>query len=544
MICLRAIFGRIDREAFRKLPGFVAFVESCSYWLHSYCLWSAIKDESESPTWPDYASLKPPNVLTDSLDTEINNHCLFHAWIQYQCHLQLSAVSQYAVANRVVLSCFLTIGQSRSSADCWCHPELFDMNYTIGSPPDFFSFHGQNWFYPAWNWDAMRSDDFQWLRNQVAHRERYFHAAMFDHPLGLFRCWIIPANTDNPLFGHFVPSIPVGIKDLQDMQIGDISRLCRPIFPINDVLAFPLPELVAERLINALATCENGTWRFRSCFESDRDVTQVLDRFKQGVPLGEQFHFDLAKKFLLSHFEGVCLIPDFLEPHRKFYPRYSMTDSTVFNSLPEREAHILYQLFVDFYYRTNIALWHEQGHEKLSVLASSKMHIFGYDLGVSLSDEEKALHRVGICSCHVQRIPRDAALRFDVTSSFPYLSVCTPSSHDLPHLAVWWNRDQADAQQFYHEILKMEGTAPKKITPEITEGILNFHLDSNSMWCIFRFEDLIGLSPEFEPELSTGDLPSFDIGQLIDEHAEWTQRVAEMVEEHHRGRRACPKSSQ
>jgi hypothetical protein len=109
-------------------------------------------------------------------------------------------------------------------------------------------------------------------------------------------------------------------------------------------------------------------------------------------------------------------------------------------------------------------------------------------------------------------------------------------------LTAWWNSDQADAQQFYHEILKLDGIAPAKITPEITKGILNLHLDSSSMWCIFRFADLFGLSREFEKELSTGDMLSIDIDQLIGEHAEWTGRVAEMVEVSHRGRRACPKS--
>jgi hypothetical protein len=36
-----------------------------------------------------------------------------------------------------------------------------------------------------------------------------------------------------------VPSIPIDLKDLQDMHIRDVSWLCRSLFPINDVLAFP-----------------------------------------------------------------------------------------------------------------------------------------------------------------------------------------------------------------------------------------------------------------------------------------------------------------
>jgi hypothetical protein len=39
--------------------------------------------------------------------------------------------------------------------------------------------------------------------------------------------------------------------------------------------------------------------------------------------------------------------------------------------MPERDAHIVCQLFVDFDCRTNLPLWHEHGHEKLSVLAGA-----------------------------------------------------------------------------------------------------------------------------------------------------------------------------
>ena len=102
----------------------------------------------------------------------------------------------------------MTIGQHRRSSDVWIHPNFFDTNYNIGAPPDFFSFHGQNWWYPAWNWDALKKDGYSWVRSQISHLEKYFQCIQFDHPLGLFRTWCIPANSSNPLLGHYSPSIP------------------------------------------------------------------------------------------------------------------------------------------------------------------------------------------------------------------------------------------------------------------------------------------------------------------------------------------------
>jgi hypothetical protein len=118
------------------------------------------------------------------------------------------------------------------------------------------------------------------------------------------------------------------------MHIVNVLRLCRMLFPINDLLAFPMPESTKERLINALATCERGVWRFRMCFDSDRSANDVLNRFKNEMSVADQLQLDLAKRQLLSHFDGICLIPDSITSHCNFSPRYSMMDSPYLMSCP------------------------------------------------------------------------------------------------------------------------------------------------------------------------------------------------------------------
>jgi hypothetical protein len=211
------------------------------------------------------------------------------------------------------------------------------------------------------------------------------------------------------------------------------------------------------------------------------------------MTVADQLRLDLAKRQLLSHFEGACLIPDSTASHRMFSLRFSMMDSLIFNSLPKRDAHIVCQLFVDFDSHTNIPRWSEQGHEKLSVLAGSTMQMFRYNINVALTDEEKDLHRIRICSYHVQRIPRDSTLRFDQTQTFPSLSICSPK---LPALTQWWRNNQADAQLFFNQILKMEGLASQEIASRIVRGIVKLHLESKLMWYILTIEDLFALLEE------------------------------------------------
>ena len=561
---LREIYQNIDRNQLRNDPGFISFVKHNEYWIYSYCTWANIRDkwldenppsgrkEGLEPSFPPFEEVQIIDFLsTKDINTETPEEigCLFQAWVQYQCHMQLEEVSEYARNNRIVLACTLTIGQRHKGADVWSHREIFNTTYNLGSPPDNFSFHGQNWWYPAWNWDEMRITNYQWLHEQIVHHEEYFRACLFDHPLGLFRCWVIPSDTENPLLGHYVPSIPICTKDLNDLQLRDISQFCRPIFPINDALSFSLPENMKERIINMLATCEGGVWRFRAQFETDTSVKEALAKLSEGITdPRQQFQFELAQKILLSQHESVCLIPDKEEPHRKYYPRFSMTDSNAFKLLSERDAQVLYKLYVDFYYRTNLPLWLENGQQNLSVLCASSIQFFGYDLGVTLNEEEKTLNSAGICSYRVQRIPRESTQRFDQTSSFPYLSICTPSPHDLPHLAAWWKQERADVQFFYHQILKMPDNAPPQINTNIVHGIFRQNLASDSMWCVFVFDDLLALSDEFSDNMKNSiwiNDPSREqrrnyrvkpsLEELL-EHEVWISDIVKMIEDSGRGR--------
>lgn len=555
---------KVDKIRLRETDDFRQFLNQNSYWLPSYCYWCSIRDQQiiknrenqtvDPPQWPPIEQCHIPDLLNTPLEQENFLNCLFHSWVQYQCHLQLLDASRYAYSNRVILSSTITIGQNLFSSECWAHPEYFDTNYTLGAPPDIFSFHGQNWYYPAWKFEQMQQDDFMWLRCQLKHREKYFQASTFDHPLGLFRLWNIPSDTDNPLFGHFEPSIPIDTRDLYEHGISDIFRLFHPLFPIIDIQSFPMSPDIRETIIQRLAIQnEQGIWLFKPELRTDRDIKKVFKELKTISPEGERLQLALAKKIVLSHFESVCLIPNYTKSDlNEFYPRYAMTDSTVFKTLPEREAQILYKMFVDFYYRTNINLWHENAHHKLCVFASSPMQFFAYDVGASLTDEEPILHRFGICSCHAQRIPREPTLRIDQISNFPYLSVCTPSTQDMPHLAIWWRNQQADVQQFYHQVLKMEGAAPLQITPKIASAMINMHLEAKSMWCFLLFEDLFSLTDEFQKVQQLDDWliqPStkgvkcgyrmhISLDKLLEKHDKWFQDIAQMVENSKRGRSA------
>lgn len=121
------------------------------------------------------------------------------AFIQWVAHKQWIAVRAHADAKGVLLMGEMSFGVSKSSADVWCHPELFDIEWSMGTKPVvYFDTNkdserwGQNWGLPPYRWENHRSEDFAWLRQRVQSEAQYFHICRLDHLRGYFRAYMFP----------------------------------------------------------------------------------------------------------------------------------------------------------------------------------------------------------------------------------------------------------------------------------------------------------------------------------------------------------------
>jgi 4-alpha-glucanotransferase len=95
------------------------------------------------------------------------------------------------------------------SADVWAHRSQFQLDVSLGAPPDEFSAGGQSWGLPAYDWAAMDRDALAWLRARAAHAAELFDCFRIDHVVGFFRQWVTPnaANGRDPAAtkGRFDP---------------------------------------------------------------------------------------------------------------------------------------------------------------------------------------------------------------------------------------------------------------------------------------------------------------------------------------------------
>ena len=166
-----------------------------------------------------------------------------------------------------------------------------------------------------------------------------------------------------------------------------------------------------------------------------------------------------------------------------------------FRDLDNYTKDRLKELYVDYFYRRQDAAWYKSGMEKLPALKrATNMMICGEDLGMMTPCVTSVMKELGILSLEVQRAPKSNKREFFHPSKAPYLSVVTPSTHDMSTIRGWWEEDRGVTQRFYNSQLGHWGEAPYFCEWWICRDIILQHLYSPAMWSIFQMQDLLSIS--------------------------------------------------
>ena len=212
---LRKVFDERHLELTEN-PEYQDFVNENSFWLIPYAVFCCLRDEKgtvDFSQWGIYAKYSKKKAEDYALAHEAD--VAFWCWVQFCLDEQLKDAVLYAHTHRVAIKGDLPIGVSRTSADAWTNPQLFNLDMQAGAPPDAFSADGQNWGFPTYNWDKMAENGFAWWKARLRKMSAYFDAYRIDHILGFFRIWEIPARYKSGLMGHFSPALPYSAEELR-----------------------------------------------------------------------------------------------------------------------------------------------------------------------------------------------------------------------------------------------------------------------------------------------------------------------------------------
>jgi len=479
-----------QKGTFLQNKDFKKFYSDNEFWLAPYAAYCVLRDQfgtSDYRKWKEF-SLYDANKMANfsKPDQSHFDDIATNYFIQYHLHVQMSDSAAYAHAHGVVLKGDIPIGVNRNSVDTWVSPELFHMDMQAGAPPDMFAVKGQNWELPTYNWEAIERTGFDWWKKRFAQMSNYFDTFRIDHILGFFRIWQIPANQVEGIMGHLNPSIPIYANEFAEKGLWlDYNRFCKPYITDAILLDF-FGDETAWVKANCLQIEDGWILRLKPAYQNQAAVEKhfadghITERVKWGL-------FDLISNVLLFEVEG--------SHGKQFYPRFGMESLRTFRDLDNYTKDRLKQLYVDYFYRRQDARWYESGMEKLPALKrATNMLICGEDLGMMTDCVTSVMKELGILSLEVQRAPKSNKKEFFHPSKAPYLSVVTPSTHDMSTIRGWWEEDRGVTQRFYNSQLGHWGEAPYFCDWWICRDIILQHLYSPAMWTVFQMQDLLGIS--------------------------------------------------
>ncbi len=401
----------------------------------------------------------------------------------------MKEAADYAHRKGVVLKGDIPIGIYRYGCDAWMSPELYNMCMQAGAPPDDFAVKGQNWGFPTYNWKRMQQDGFAWWRQRFEQMSNYFDAFRIDHILGFFRIWSIPMNAIEGIMGYFVPAIPVDVKEFGEKGIWfDYYRYCKPF--INDeILGHTFGGYTDRVKREFIVTNEQGNPELEMGIATQR---QVQDYFESLDDTDENRAIRQGLSDLISN---VVLFEEENSDAEKFHFRFGMDNTSSFRYLEWNTQQKLKDLYVDYFFRRQDDFWRREAMHKLPYLKrATNMLICGEDLGMVPHCVPDVMKQLGILSLEIQRMPKDATKEFFHPNDAPYLSVVTPSTHDMSTIRGWWEEDRGRTQHFYNNILGQQGSAPYFCEAWVNRAVVLQHLYCPAMWSIFQLQDILGMS--------------------------------------------------
>jgi 4-alpha-glucanotransferase len=488
---LREIFPSQKAKTF-KSGDYRQFFDRNRHWLVPYAAFCYLRDKfgtTDFNRWPAHQRYEPDEIAALAAgDSPAYDDLALNYFIQYHLHLQLQGATGHAHARGVIVKGDIPIGVYRHGADVWQQPELYHLDVQTGAPPDAFAVKGQNWGFPTYNWPRMREDGFAWWKQRFEQMSDYFDAFRIDHVLGFFRIWSIPAHAVEGILGRFVPAIPVDMSEFSRRGIAfDHDRYTRP-FITDKVLTAVFGDAAGRVKREFVSPAGSGHYALKPGFATQREVechfaaredNERHRRIKEGL-------YDLISNVILFDDEGA--------PGRHFHFRFDMESTASFKALPAAVQAPLRELYVDYFFRRQDAFWEREAMQKLPALKrATNMLVCGEDLGLVPACVPEVMKGLGLLCLEIQRMPKQMGREFSRPQDAPYLSVVTPSSHDMSTIRGWWEEDRALTRKFFNTELGQAGEAPGVAGPEIVQAVVRQHLASPAMWSIFQLQDLLGM---------------------------------------------------
>ncbi len=483
---------QLQKDALFLTEDYRQFFELNKHWLVPYAAFCYLRDKYKSADFNQWANHKKYNAAgveqLTSPSSDTYEKVAIHYFVQYHLHVQLKEATQYAHDNGIIVKGDIPIGIYRFGVDAWQQPDLYHMELQAGAPPDDFAVTGQNWGFPTYNWQKMKQDGFAWWKNRFEQMSYYFDAFRIDHILGFFRIWSIPLHSVEGIMGHFEPAVPVHINEFREKGIWfDFNRYCKP-YITEQILEDTFGDQ-QNHVKNTFLTYDGfNQYQFKPEYTTQRQI----ENYFSWQP--ENGHNAWLKKQLFSLLANVIFFEVEESNGTQFHFRFAMENTLSFKYLEGGTQQQLRDLYVNYFFRRQDDFWMHEALQKLPALKrETNMLVCGEDLGMVPACVPDVMKQLGILSLEIQRMPKDPTKEFFHPADAPYMSVVTPSTHDMSTIRGWWEEDRERTHRFYNNELGQWGDEPYFCDAWINKAIVVQHLYSPAMWSIFQLQDILGI---------------------------------------------------
>ncbi len=249
---------------------FQAFCQTAEFWLPTYALYMALKDEQDNLPWYEWSpglAWREPEAIqaaTERLAAEI----FIYKFQQFIFFQQWSALRAYANQNGIKIIGDIPIYVAHDSADVWAFPHLFELipqattpesapaipeapdspeklppqpgrvAQMAGVPPDYFSATGQLWGNPIYNWQAMAAEGYRWWIERFRVLFHTMDMIRVDHFRGFAAYWQVPYGEETAVNGEWVEGPGAELFEVVQAELGELPILAEDLGEITpDVIA-------------------------------------------------------------------------------------------------------------------------------------------------------------------------------------------------------------------------------------------------------------------------------------------------------------------
>jgi 4-alpha-glucanotransferase len=186
-----AAFEERERSgASARAREFQAFQREEAWWLDDYALFRALHQEHDARHWLEWDPAlrdRQPEAL-DAARERLAPRIRYVAWLQWLAQEQWERARE--ACGPVGIFGDFPFMVSADSADVWARQHEFDVDVSVGVPPDAFSDTGQDWGLPAYRWDVQAPGGYEWLRQRVRRCTELYDGFRIDHLVGFYRTYV------------------------------------------------------------------------------------------------------------------------------------------------------------------------------------------------------------------------------------------------------------------------------------------------------------------------------------------------------------------